>query len=302
MASDEIFRKLRVFVACPGDVEDEKDRLEKLIRTLQFDASNHGFILELVEWSQCVPDLGMPQSVIFRQLKPEAWDIFIGILWTRFGTPSGSFEVGTQREMTGTEAEMLTAIELSKAHARPRVLLYRSIRPPKSLKDLQGAQLEAVDHFLKECETSGKHPALVKLYDQPDEFERLVSEHLRRSLSKIELDEVKRTQESQQDHLRVMEMVLPLLLPKAEQQHILNLGIGKTSNYQGNHLLRSELRRLRSMGLLEKHAGRNIGDIADNLSVELSDYVYLTKSGKEWVTVIRKNEETLARDQDSQNM
>ena len=47
MASDETFRKLRVFVACPGDVEDEKDRLEKLIRTLQFDASNQGFILEL---------------------------------------------------------------------------------------------------------------------------------------------------------------------------------------------------------------------------------------------------------------
>jgi hypothetical protein len=302
MASDEIFRKLRVFVACPGDVEDEKDRLEKLIRTLQFDASNHGFILELVEWRQCVPDLGVPQSVIFTQLKPEAWDIFIGILWTRFGTPSGLFEVGTQRELTGTEAEMLSAIELSKAHARPRVLLYRSIRPPKSLKDLQGGQLEAVDRFLKECEASGKHPALVKLYGQPDEFERLVSEHLRRSLSKIELDEVKRTQESQQDHLRVMEMVLPLLLPKAEQQHILNLGTGKTSNYQGNHLLRSELRRLRSMGLLEKHAGRNIGDIKDNLSVELSDYVYLTKSGKDWVTVIRKNEETLAKDQDSQNM
>jgi hypothetical protein len=44
-----------------------------------------------------------------------------------------------------------------------------------------------------------------------------------------------------------MEMVLPFLLPKPEQQHILNLGAGKTSNYQGNHLLRSELRRLRSM-------------------------------------------------------
>jgi hypothetical protein len=222
MASDEIFRKLRIFVACPSDVEEEKDRLEKLIRTLQFDAANHGFILELVEWRQCVPDLGVPQSVIFRQLKPEAWDIFIGILWTRFGTPSGL--AGIQRELTGTEAEIFSAIELCQTHARPRVLLYRSIRPPKSLKDLQGGQLEAVDRLLRECEASGKHPALVKLYGQPDEFERLVSEHLRRCLSKI--DEVKRTQELQQDHLRVMEMVLPFLLPKPEQQHILNLGAG----------------------------------------------------------------------------
>ena len=125
----------------------------------------------------------------------------------------------------------------------------------------------------------------------------MVSEHLRRSLAQIELDEVKRKQQSQQDHLRVMEMVLPLLLPKPEQQHILNLGTDKTSNYQGNHFLRSELRRLHSMGLLEKHAGRNIGDLRDNLTVDLSDYVFLTKSGKDWVTIIRKNEETLAKDQ-----
>jgi hypothetical protein len=81
-----------------------------------------------------------------------------------------------------------------------------------------------------------------------NEFERFVSEHIRKCLAQIELDEVKRTQESQQDHLRVMELVLPLLLPKPEQQHLLNLGAGNTSQYQGNPFLRSELRRLRFDG------------------------------------------------------
>ena len=95
-----------------------------------------------------------------------------------------------------------------------------------------------------------------------------------------------------------MELVLPLLLPKPEQQHLLNLGAGNTSQYQGNPFLRSELRRLRSMGLLEKHVDRNIGDIRDNLTVDLSHYVYLTKNAMEWVKIIRKNEETLAKDQD----
>ena len=41
----------------------------------------------------------------------------------------------TNREFTGTEAEILKAIEIYKAHGRPRVLIYRSTRPPKSLKD-----------------------------------------------------------------------------------------------------------------------------------------------------------------------
>lgn len=31
MPSEGIYRKLRVFVACPGDVEDEKERLGKII-------------------------------------------------------------------------------------------------------------------------------------------------------------------------------------------------------------------------------------------------------------------------------
>jgi hypothetical protein len=152
----------------------------------------------------------------------------------------------------------LKAIEIYKTHGSPRVLIYRSTRPPKSLKDVQGAQLEAIDDFLKDCEASGKHPALVKLYEQPDEFERLVSEHLRKTLATVELEEVKSMQKWQQDHLSVMQLVLPLLLPKEEQQHLVNLGLGNTSGYQGNHSVRSELRRLRSMGLVEKHPYRNI--------------------------------------------
>lgn len=300
MPSEETYRKLRVFVACPGDVEDEKERLGKIIDSFQFDAGVHRFFLQLVEWHQCVPDLGVPQEIIFDQLNPKAWDIFIGIFWTRFGSPSGIFDPDTHRELTGTEAEMLKAIDLYKVHGRPRVLIYRSMRVPKSLKDLRGTQLDAIERFFKDCEVGGKHPALVRLYEQPDDFERLVSEHLRKELAKVELsvelDEMKRTQEWQQDHLRVIQMVLPLLLPKKEQQHIMNLGLGRTSGYKGNHALRSELRRLRSMGLLE-NPHHSIGDIRDNLTVNLGEYVFLTRCGKEWATLIQQNEEMLAKDQ-----
>jgi hypothetical protein len=73
---------------------------------------------------------------------------------------------------------------------------------------------------------------------------------------------------------------------EAERKHLLNLGRGRTSNYQGRHSLRSELRRLRWMGLLAMKPGRNVGDIRNNLSVDLSHYVYLTPNGEEWVEVL----------------
>jgi hypothetical protein len=291
MRSPDTFRKLRIFVACPNDVEEEKKRLGEVVKTLQYDAAGHGFFLEMQEWRQCVPDLGLPQINLFRQLNPEAWDIFIVILWTRFGTPCGIFEESTTRELTGTEAEILKAIELSRANGNhPRVLIYRSTRPPRSLNDLKGDQLKALEDFLRNCESDGKHPALVKTYEQPDEFERLVNEHLRKTFSTVEIEEVKRAQVSQQDHLDMMQLVLPLLLPEPEQQHLLNLERGNTSNYQGNHALRTELRRLRSMRLLRKHEGRNIGDIRDDMKVDLSDYVFLTAAGKEWVKIIEKSQ------------
>jgi hypothetical protein len=75
-------------------------------------------------------------------------------------------------------------------------------------------------------------------------------------------------------------------MPKAERKHLLNLLLGRTSNYQGRHSLRSELRHLRSMGLLATKQGRTIGDIRDDLRLDLSDYVYLTQNGEKWVRVI----------------
>jgi hypothetical protein len=145
---------------------------------------------------------------------PEAWDIFIAILWTSFGTPCGVFESETNRELTGTEVEILRAIEIDSVHGRPRVLIYRSTRPSNSLKGLRGDQLKAVDDFLKECEAGGRHPALVKLYEQPDEFERLASEYLRRTLAAFAihaaaadaLTEMKSKQAWQQDHLKVVQL------------------------------------------------------------------------------------------------
>jgi hypothetical protein len=75
---------------------------------------------------------------------------------------------------------------------------------------------------------------------------------------------------------------------EAERKHLLNLGRGRTSNYQGRHSLRSELRRLRWMGLLAMKPGRNIGDIRDNLRGDLSDYAYLTPNGEEWAEVLAR--------------
>jgi hypothetical protein len=73
-------KKLRIFAASPSDVANERARLAAVVEDLKALAEYVGVTLELVDWRQVVPDLGRAEQVIFDQLKPDTWDLFIGIL------------------------------------------------------------------------------------------------------------------------------------------------------------------------------------------------------------------------------
>jgi len=122
MAMAENYKKLRVFVASPSDVAGERAKVETVNSVLKPLADHVGVTLEVVDWRQVVPDTGRPQQVIFNQLQPTTWDIFIGILWHRFGTPSGATNPITQQEyQAGTEEEFVTAYRLWEQFKKPRV-------------------------------------------------------------------------------------------------------------------------------------------------------------------------------------
>jgi hypothetical protein len=58
--------------------------------------------------------------------------------------------------------------------------------------------------------------------------------------------------------------------------------------------LRRELRHLRAMGLIESRPGKTIGQIVENGSYRIADYVTLTGRGRTWLTLRRQTESTAA--------
>jgi hypothetical protein len=170
-------RKLRVFVACPSDVAPEKAALLDAEFRLKDYAAREGFALEVVEWRQCVPAMGRPQQVILDQFRPDTWSVFVGILWLRFGSSSGSRRPGEPEDLTGTEEEFREAYASWRAHGRPSILLYRCTRPadPSTLDPLQ---LARVNQFFSECGPEGQHPGLISTFDSTLDFERQVFDHL----------------------------------------------------------------------------------------------------------------------------
>ena len=121
---------LRVFVASPGDVADARKRLGPIVEELNLILSRSiGVRLELVMWeTHTYPGIGEDaQDVINRQIGE--FDIFLGIMWLRFGEPTG-------RAGSGTEEEFDRALQRYKADHRAVQLMFyfRDAEPPKLSK------------------------------------------------------------------------------------------------------------------------------------------------------------------------
>ena len=91
---------IRAFVASPGDVAEERGILEDVVREFNITWSqNFAIRIELLKWeTNTFPAAGdSAQSVINEQIGDE-YDLFIGIMWHRFGTPTNGVGSGAEDE------------------------------------------------------------------------------------------------------------------------------------------------------------------------------------------------------------
>jgi len=130
------------------------------------------------------------------------------------------------------------------------------IRPPTSRRSLQ---LEAEPIY----ETRSSHFELLGL--------------------KFRLEKVLRQQSEQEHELKDIRLLMPLILPETERRHLRKLADGDTDGYIGSGVLKTELRHLASLALVERQDDHQISQIKDDEIFRLADYIRLTPLGTEWV-------------------
>ncbi len=145
-------RVLKIFVASPNDVTEEREALARLIRdindVLAFLAPASRLTLELVRYeTHTSPDIGSPQEVINRQIAPD-YDIFVGVMWRRTGTP-------TATEASGTIEEFRRAYERRKHGHLPRIMFYFCDQPIAIPDAAELEQLAGVIKFREELSKLG---------------------------------------------------------------------------------------------------------------------------------------------------
>jgi hypothetical protein len=145
-------RVLKVFVASPDDVAGERNALAKLLSdindVLAYLAPEMRLSLELVRYeTHSYPDIGAPQEVINREI-PVDYDIFIGIMWKRAGTP-------TATAPSGTIEEFRRACERRKQGSLPRIMFYFCDQPIPVPSAADLPQLNEVVKFRSQLASQG---------------------------------------------------------------------------------------------------------------------------------------------------
>lgn len=163
------FDLYKCFIASPSDTAQERaacdEVLSKINRTL---GDMLSFRVESLKWENDVsPGFGdEPQDVINKRINDD-YDIFIGIMWNRFGEQ-------TKSAGSGTEEEFNRAYKRMKSGDDVEILFYFSSAPSDVLsQDL--SQISKIQNFMKRVSDLG---GLYCRYGSLDEFRESLERHL----------------------------------------------------------------------------------------------------------------------------
>lgn len=161
---------ISVFLASPGDVDQERSiAFELLHEWNDVHGDSKSATLQLKTWRtfSCPETGARPQAIINTSVLDDC-DIVIGVFWTRFGSPTGVAESGTEEE-----------IRRSMASGKHVMLYFSDV--PISPSKCDHEQYRRVQTFRHEFRNTG----LVWNYASIEQFRKDLRKHLARAVQRL---------------------------------------------------------------------------------------------------------------------
>jgi len=133
-----IRRILCIFLASPSDLQEERKVTREIVdRINRVFGRRMGWHIELLGWEDRLPGFSRPQALIDKDV--DSCDLFLGILWRRWGQPTGEYESGFEEEFT-------RARDRKEKTGKPEIWLFFKSIDEENLQD-PGEQLKKVIEF-----------------------------------------------------------------------------------------------------------------------------------------------------------
>lgn len=164
MAPFATVQVLQVFLASPGDVQDERRVAWEVVSEVNQVVREIGWEVRLLGWEDTLPGYGRPQEIINTDV--DKCHLFVGVLWKRWGHSTGKHSSGFQEEYERAKKRRMEG-------PLPEIWIFF-----KHVEDTSdpGKQLQRVLAFRQEQETQG----LFKEFCAPEEFRTMLRDYLLR--------------------------------------------------------------------------------------------------------------------------
>jgi len=161
---------INAFLASPSDVSVERSAIKEIVAECNRHwAKLPGIYLELICWeNNAYPGIGDDAQDVINNQIPNEYDIFIGIMGTRFGTP-------TKRATSGTAEEFERAFKRNKSSPNSVSIMFYVSEVPLAPSKIEPEQLHLINDFKKLLQERG---VLYWPYQNLENFKKLVRSHL----------------------------------------------------------------------------------------------------------------------------
>jgi hypothetical protein len=171
-------RVLRVFLASPSDLGEERERASLAVEAINRSvARSLGWHVELLGWEDTLPGFSRPQALINTAV--DSCDLVIGLLWERWGSPTGAYS-------SGFEEEFERARRRRAVSGAPEIWLLLKEITPRLLAD-PGEQLRKVIAFRDQQRK--KRELLFREFAGPEDLYEKVWEYLSQYLLRLAVAE-----------------------------------------------------------------------------------------------------------------
>jgi hypothetical protein len=174
----ELITKYKIFLASPSDLSDERESINQVIDELNLSfGSQNDIHLELQKWeTNSAPAISSKsvQNIINNDI-PE-YDLFIGLLWMKFGTPTNDYGSGTEEEFN------IAHQKFNKNNNSVQILLYFKNSLPQSLSDINPEQLTKIREFKSSL---GEKNVLYWEFNLKEELERFLRIHIPKRIQNL---------------------------------------------------------------------------------------------------------------------
>lgn len=158
---------LTIFLASPGDLNSERQIVRNAVERANKVLSRRiGWHIELLGWEDTLPGYSRPQELINKDV--DSCNLFIGILWRRWGSESGEYS-------SGFEEEFVRARDRRRETREPELWLFLKSIDDETKRD-PGEQLKRVLKFREE-QIKNKE-LLFKEFDDANQWGQIIYDDL----------------------------------------------------------------------------------------------------------------------------